>query len=80
MTGTDLSGCVLKFANLSGANLTGTNLSTCDLRGADFTNAVLTRAKFDRTRIGGAVFTGITGKGSITGLEQARGREDARFD
>ena len=59
LNGANLFGATLIGANLLGANLSGADLSEADLSQADLTIASLGRTTIFRTKLTGAVFSGI---------------------
>jgi len=85
LSGADLSDANLFKADLSHANLTNaklvrTNLMNADLIQTDLTRADLTDAKIAKANLDEAVFAGAVGTNRMTGLDQARNREKAKFD
>ena len=58
LTGANLNGADLTWANLTGANLNGVNLTGAHLNGANLTGARLNRAKLRGTNLIGANLTG----------------------
>ena len=55
LSGADLSGADLKFANLSGADLSGADLKFANLSYADLTGAILHRAKLSFANLYGTI-------------------------
>jgi uncharacterized protein YjbI with pentapeptide repeats len=64
----DLTGVSFEFADLTGANLTGANLDRADLTKADLTDATVSQANFTGADLSGAVLTGVIGRDSARGM------------
>ncbi len=84
LTGANLTGADLGFANLSSATLVralvrGTSFDQADLTRADFRGADVTGAIFTQADIGQADFRHVTGRQAMRGLATARNRSDAKF-
>lgn len=72
LSGANLSGIRLAFADLRGANLVGANLTLTDLAGARLDGADLTGAMLDRADVNGASLRGLLGLDRVSGLDQIR--------
>jgi uncharacterized protein YjbI with pentapeptide repeats len=84
LTGANLAGTDLGFANLSSAkfvhaNLRGVNFDQADLSRATFDGADVTGANFSKADLSLAVFTNLRGRNAMRGLELALNRDQAVF-
>ena len=75
LRGADLRGAVLRGANLRGADLSGANLRWADLRGADLRGAVLREAGLHGAFLNGADLHGADLHGAFLSAADLRGAD-----